>query len=313
MLPLHALLVLTLATPTAQSVGSKPSADRGATAAHQAPASPGSFPSGWIHGAANCTVDPDPPIQVHAYKDDTFILRQTMCLNFEGPFMYLLLGKKRALFVDTGATSSPVTFPLQATVQQLIDAYEAQNGLAGLELIVSHSHGHGDHRQADPQFSGQPNTTVVGTSQSAVQSFFGITNWPDQIVSYDLGQRIIDVIPTPGHQSAHVTYYDRRQDLLLTGDTLYPGFLFISNQPAYRESIDRLVAFSKLNPITYVLGGHIEMTSTPAVAYPYGTAYQPFERKLQLERAHLLELQAALRAMPGSIVYEVHDDFIIDP
>lgn len=34
---------------------------------------------------------------------------------------------------------------------------------------------------------------------------------------------------------------------------------------------------------------------------------------MQLQLEHLFELQGALHAMSGSIVYEVLDDFIIDP
>lgn len=302
-----------LASFSAQSATSQQASGR-ASAAHQAAlATPGSFPATWVHGSSNCTTLPEPPIQVHAYKPDTFILRQSKCLNFEGPFLYLLLGQRKALLIDSGATSSATLCPLQATVQPLIDAYEAQNGLPDLELIVTHSHSHGDHVQGDGQFVGKPNTTVVGTSLTAVQTFFGLTNWPNDVVQYDLGQRVVDVIPAPGHQSTHVIYYDRRQDLLLTGDTLYPGFLFISNQSAYRASIDRVATFALQNPVLFVLGGHVEMTSTPGVAYPYGTAYQPFEHVVQLQVEHLFELQAALHAMPGAITYEVHDDFIIDP
>jgi hydroxyacylglutathione hydrolase len=154
---------------------------------------------------------------------------------------------------------------------------------------------------------------VVGTSLAAVQAFFGIVNWPTDIVQLDLGERVVDVIPAPGHQTVHVVYYDRRQDLLLTGDTLYPGFLFITNQSAYRASIDRVAHFAAQHPVAFVLGAHVEMTSTPGVAYTYGTAYQPFEHVLQLQAEHLFELQAALHAMPGAIVNQVHDDFIITP
>jgi hydroxyacylglutathione hydrolase len=302
------------ATLAPQSVSGVQAGNRASSSAHQeAPAPPGSFPPAWVHGSSNCTTLPEPPIQVHAYKPDTFILRQSKCTNFEGPFMYLLLGQSKALLIDTGATTSAAVFPLQATVQPLIDAYEAQHGLPNLELTVAHSHSHGDHTKGDGQFIGKPNTTVVGTSLAAVQAFFGFTNWPNGIVQYDLGGRVVDLIPAPGHHSTHVVYYDRRQDLLFSGDTLYPGFLFISNQSDYRASIDRVATFAQQNSVVYVLGAHVEMTSTPGVAYPYGTTYQPFEHVPQLQVEHLLELQSALHAMPGAIVHEVHDDFIINP
>jgi hypothetical protein len=59
----------------------------------------------WIHGSPNCATTVDPPIQVHRFDDDTFILRQSKCSepgtpatpgsSFEAPFMYLLVGSAR--------------------------------------------------------------------------------------------------------------------------------------------------------------------------------------------------------------------------
>ncbi|MHC4428746.1 MAG: MBL fold metallo-hydrolase, partial [Planctomycetota bacterium] len=202
----------------------------------------GTFPALWINGGSCAT---EPEIQVHAYDADTYILRQSLCTNFEGPFIYLFFGAERVLMQDTGAGGIPIA----DTVYGIIDKWLARNGKKSIELIVSHSHGHGDHVAGDGQFAGQRNTTVVGLSASAVASFFGITNWPEQIVEYDLGGRIIDVIPIPGHQSAHIALYDRQRALLLTGDTLYPGRLYISNFPTYVESIQRLVDFVDTRPL----------------------------------------------------------------
>ena len=41
----------------------------------------GALPGSWISGV-NCGSDPQ--IQVEAYDDNTYILRQSMCTNFEG-------------------------------------------------------------------------------------------------------------------------------------------------------------------------------------------------------------------------------------
>ena len=145
-------------------------------------------------------------------------------------------------------------------------------------------------------------------------SFFGITSWPTQIVEYDLGGgRIIDVIPIPGHQSAHIALYDRQTGLLFTGDTLYPGRLYISDFSAYMQSIRRLVQFLTGKPVCHVLGTHIEMTTTAGDDYAFGATYHPNEHPLQLERAHLLELFNAVLEMQANPLIEVHDDFIVWP
>src|SRR6185503_6890655 len=107
-------------------------------------------------------------------------------------------------------------------------------------------------------FSGQPNTTVVAKNQSAIQAAFGIATWPTSQGSIDLGGRVLDAIAIPGHEAQHIALYDRNTGLLLTGDTLYPGFLFIPDWPTYHDSVIRLADFAATRPIAHVLGAHIE-------------------------------------------------------
>ena len=257
----------------------------------------------------------EPAVQVTQYDEHTFILRQSMCTDFEGPFMYLLFGQDRVLLLDTGAGGIPIA----SVVQGLIDQWLLDHGRTSIDLVVAHSHSHGDHTQGDGQFVGQPNTTVVGLSPTAVQTFFGFQDWPNDQVEFSLGARVLDVIAIPGHQAASIAFYDRWTGLLLTGDTFYPGFLFIfgavggGQWPIYQASIQRLVDFTETRPVTHILGTHIEMTSTPGVAYPYGTDVQPDEHSLILTRDMLLELNAACQAMGANPQVEVHDDFIIQP
>jgi glyoxylase-like metal-dependent hydrolase (beta-lactamase superfamily II) len=37
--------------------------------------------------------------------------------------------------------------------------------------------------------------------------FFGFHNWPTEIVPYDLGDRVLDVIPIPGHEPSSIAIY----------------------------------------------------------------------------------------------------------
>jgi hydroxyacylglutathione hydrolase len=274
----------------------------------------GTFPAQWIFGGPGCAPPPggDPSIQVHQYNENTYILRQSLCTNFEGPFVYLLFGQTKVLMQDTGASN----VPMAATVYGIINQWLAAHKQASIQLIVTHSHAHGDHIFCDGQFNGQPNTTVVGTSVTAVQNFFGITSWPTQIVTYDLGGgRVLDVIPIPGHHPAHIALYDRDTDILFTGDTLYPGRLYISSFSQYMASIQRLVGFTQTpgKPICHVLGTHIEMSNVPGDDYPIGSTYHPNEHPLGLGLEHLLELNAAIIAMQAAPHIEVHDEFIIWP
>ena len=265
----------------------------------------------WIHGAENCDDNNDPPIQVVQYNSTTWILRQNKCANYEAPFMFLFFGKDKALLMDTGATKDDDIFPLYRTVKQIISDWSEKNG--EIELIVAHTHKHGDHYAADGQFEGKPNTTVVGLEVEDLKNFYNISNWPKEIVDFELGNRLMKIIPIPGHQASSIAVYDTSTKILLTGDTFYPGRLYVKDWNAFKMSIERLEKFTDNNEISYILGNHIEMTQTPGVEYPIETIYQPKEHQLPLTVLTLKELSSALTLLGDKPTKEVHDSFIIYP
>jgi len=265
----------------------------------------------WIHGAPAGRRNSDPPIQVHHYDEHTVILRQSKSVNYEAPFLYLLFGNDRALLLDTGATADPAKFPLRATVDQLIAGWLAQHPRDTYQLVVAHTHGHSDHVAGDAQFADRPATTVVSRELDAVQQYFGITAWPDQIVTFDLGGRILDITGSPGHHRAAITSYDRWTGFLLTGDTVIPGRLYAFDFPQFIASLDRMVALADSRVVTYVLGCHIEMTRQPGRDYPLGARYQPDERALEMTVAQLREVRAAARSVAGKQGVHRFDDFVI--
>ena len=265
----------------------------------------------WIHGSQNCENNIDPPIQVVKYNSCTYILRQNRCTNYEAPFMFLFFGENKALLMDTGATQEDDIFPLYETVNTIINDWSKKNG--EVELIVAHTHKHGDHYAGDGQFKGKPNTSVIDLEVNDVQDFFKISNWPEEIVDYDLGNRMMKIIPIPGHQASSIAVYDTSTKILLTGDTFYPGRLYINDWIAFKMSIERLVKFTDINEVSTILGNHIEMTQTAGVDYPMGTSYQPKEHQLPLSVLTLKELSRALTKLGDTTTKKIHDSFIIYP
>jgi hydroxyacylglutathione hydrolase len=271
----------------------------------------GSLDVEWIHGAPSRRRSDDPPIQVHAVDEHTYVLRQSKAVHYEAPFMYLLLGNKRALLLDTGATADASLFPLRTTADGLIDRWLAAHLRDTYELIVAHTHGHGDHVAADSQFAGRPATTVVGREVDAVREFFGLDRWPDQVVPLDLGGRIVDVTGIPGHHRASIAVYDSWSGFLLTGDTVYPGRLYVEDMPAFVASLDRLVDLAASRDVRHVMGCHIEMTTTPGRDYPLGSTYQPDEPPLQLTVDRLRAVRDAAHAVADQAGPHWYDDFAI--
>ena len=267
----------------------------------------GTLPARWITGGPNCIEVPD--WQVHEYNEDFFILRQSGCTHYEKPFLYLLFGNDRALLEDTGAGKSDAA----RVVGEIVAKWCAQKGRASIPLIVAHSHGHGDHVAGDPGFRGMANATMVPLTVEGTREFFQIGQWPGGIGQLDLGGRVLDVVPVPGHEALAIAIYDRQTGVLLTGDYLYPGRLYVRDFPEYLKSTRRLVEFTRGKIVAHVLGTHIEEMSTPYKDYPVGTKYQPEEHALALSRGHLLELKEALEGMQEKPVRMALRDFTIWP
>ena len=233
---------------------------------------PGSMDVHWNEGSPDCAKNPQPPLQVHQYNARTFILRENLCTTFEAPFMYLLVGSTKALLIDTGDIADPSVVPLAETVMGLLPA----DGAAKLSLLVVHTHRHLDHRAGDPQFTRFSNAQVVGFDIDSVRSFYKFTDWPNGLAQVDLGDRTVDVIATPGHSETEVSFYDRSTGLLFTGDFLMPARLLIDDTSADVASADRIAAFVKDRPVSFVLGGHIEMNSAGEL-FPWESQYHPNE------------------------------------
>ena len=264
------------------------------------------FQEKWIDG----TLPEEPVTQVQALDADTFVIRQSVKTNFEAPFLYLLFGRDKALLVDTGAENGLI----RPTVDRLVSEWLARHGRSTIPLVVAHSHSHGDHIAGDAVFRERPGTTVIGLKPADVAAFFGIARWPDEIARFDLGGRALSIIPTPGHQAAAIMIYDPRLRILLSGDTLYPGRLYVPVNflADDRASIDRLAAFAATHPIRAALGAHIEMTRTPGRDYSHEAPTHPDEHPLELPAQTIQELRIGLKApLDTPDQRQVHDHFII--
>jgi hydroxyacylglutathione hydrolase len=269
-------------------------------------ATPQLFAERWIDG----TNGAEPATQVQALDEDTFVIRQSVKTNFEAPFVYLLFGRDKALLIDTGAPDGQI----RQTVDRLVDEWLLRNKRTSIPLVVAHSHSHGDHIAGDSTFRARADTTVLGLKPADVAAFFGIARWPDQTARFDLGRRNLTILPTPGHQAAAIMVYDPKREVLISGDTLYPGRLYVpvNFMDDNRASINRLAAFAAKHRIRAVLGAHIEMSRAAGRDYEHEAAAHRDEHVLELPARTIAELKSGLSAkldMPDQ--RQVHDDFII--
>jgi glyoxylase-like metal-dependent hydrolase (beta-lactamase superfamily II) len=261
----------------------------------------GTLPQKWLTGGPECATFRD-DFQVQKYNDNFYILRESGCVHTEKPFLYLLFGEDKAILFDTGAgkDTDPTTGRVPnvvGAVNRVIAQWSQQHQRKSIPLVVAHLHSHFDHIWGDPQFIQRPDTTFIKPGDvDTLKTAFHIQRWPDDIGTFDLGGRVLDVIPVPGHDETSIAVYDRATGVLLTGDMLYPGRLYVNenNPDIMQASVQRLVDFTRSRLVVHILGTHVEQRA-PYYDYPRGVHYAPDEMPLQLGRGDLLELLDATK------------------
>jgi glyoxylase-like metal-dependent hydrolase (beta-lactamase superfamily II) len=223
---------------------------------------------------------PDTWFKVYQVAPATFAIQEPR--QSEGTISYLIVGSKGAALFDTG--------------MGIGDLKKITGLLTKLPIIVMNSHTHDDHVGSNWQFdtvygmdTDFTRTSAQGSSVDAQQEIapsqycgplpegFNASTYatrPWKIAKYihdgemiDLGGRFVQVIATPGHTPDAISLFDRVNGLLFTGDTFYPGTIWLyrpeTNLDAYEKSVQRLAALSPL--VKHVLGAHDFPLAPPSV------------------------------------------------
>src|SRR5262249_10354020 len=93
----------------------------------------------WSHWTPDPPPRTDPTVQVHAYDDRSYVLRQSKDATYEAPFLFLLFGNDRAILLDTGATKDDA---VRHVVDAVVGDWLEHHPRADYQLVVAHSHGH---------------------------------------------------------------------------------------------------------------------------------------------------------------------------
>ncbi len=254
-----------------------------------------------------------PEWTIHEYNPDLYILRQSGCTDYEKPFIFLFFGKEKAMLLDTGSRNGDLVPTLQRTIHNWL----TRNNRASIPLIVTHTHPHSDHTFGDAAVQAMNDpaipVTFVPPTVEASQKFFHIEHWPEDYGQVDLGGRIVDAIAIPGHSPVSIAFYDRQTAILFSGDSLYPGRLYVADFAAFQASTERMIKFTEGKLVAHVIGNHIEQTRTPYLDYPVGTMYQPNEHTLEMTRGDLLELEVGLLSLHGTATRLALADMTIWP
>jgi glyoxylase-like metal-dependent hydrolase (beta-lactamase superfamily II) len=217
----------------------------------------------------------------------------------EETISYLIVGHVRALLFDTG--------------MGIGDLKALTSRLTTLPITVLNSHTHDDHVGDDWQFDTVYGMDTDFTRQSAKGSKadaqaeiapgelcgalpagfnpaayatrpWTVSKWMHEGDTIDLGGRTLEVIATPGHTPDSICLFDRANGLLFSGDTYYPGPIWLyrpeTDLVAYGKSVRRLAA---LQPqVRLVLGAHNVPVAPPGVLSELVSAFE----KVQAGQVH---------------------------
>lgn len=162
--------------------------------------------------------------------------------HFEKVVSYLVVGKGKAVQFDTGLGKA--------------DIGKAVKTITKLPVDVFLTHAHWDHIGGIASFR---HISVYNdpfeTGQLKMDMPFHTVE-DGQVCR--VGGLTIQVIHTPGHSPGSTSYVLRDLNVLVVGDTLYPGPLYAhlpeSNIPSYARSLKKLSRIAKEN--TLILPGH---------------------------------------------------------
>ena len=255
---------------------------------------------------------PDTWFEVYEVSHNVFAIYEPR--QSEGTIGYLIAGSQRAVLFDTG--------------MGIGDLKKLTFGLTKLPIIVLNSHTHDDHVGGNWQFSTIYGMDTDFTRQSAKGSSVDAqaeikpseicgdlpkgldpktyATKPWKIAKYirdgeiiDLGGRSLQVIAAPGHTPDAICLFDKANGLLFTGDTFYPGTIWLyrpeTDLAAYDASIHRLAALAP--QVKIVLGAHDFPVAPPSVLPSLLTAFEAV-------RAGKI---AAAPAGPGKVKYKTGD------
>jgi glyoxylase-like metal-dependent hydrolase (beta-lactamase superfamily II) len=222
----------------------------------------------------------EPWFEIYKVAPDTIAIYEPH--QFEETISYLIMGTKQAVLFDTGMGIGNI----HALVTRLTSR----------PIVVLNSHTHNDHIGGNWQFpyvfgmdtAFTRNNTKGGREDAQAElapgeicgelpkgfdpKTYATKPWHVSIPVHDgfkvnLGGRTLEIIATPGHTPDAICLLDRDNGLLFTGDTYYPGPIWLyrpeTDLDAYVASVKKI---AELAPqLKLVLGAHNVPVAQPSV------------------------------------------------
>jgi hydroxyacylglutathione hydrolase len=184
----------------------------------------------------------------------------------QGNVSYLILGDDRAFMFDTGCGENEVKGNYK--IKYIIDK------ITSLPVTLIQSHFHFDHNQNIHEFEriafpdlpllrdrvgqdGQFQFTQEDLFEGDYPSEIIVNEWFPMETDIDLGGQVIQLIHVPGHSDESIAIMIPSAGIILLGDFLYNGALFLfrnDDLAVYQQTVDHLN--SLLNSEYSLFGAH---------------------------------------------------------
>ncbi len=180
---------------------------------------------------------------------------------YQNNFSYLVVGNELALLIDSGASLdhdiSRVVEALTSKPYAVLPTHLHFDHLGGLtrfkEIWLADIPVLNEFKQTDGQYQVPLSYTFGGSEGFHLPPFTpSRLVKPNEII--DLGGVRLEIILAPGHTPDELVVFAPQENILFTGDYLYPARLYCGDLPAYAESTRRLLAIADAG--TLFLGSH---------------------------------------------------------
>ena len=213
--------------------------------------------------------------------------------HWEETHCYLLCGRERALLIDTGLgfcdiraevnrlTELPVTVVTTHVHADHIGGHGLFERIAVHELERGWLDGHFPLPPAAVRMNLAPMPPWVDEKNYRVFQGKPSETYRNGDV-FDLGDRKVLVLHTPGHSPGHCCFYEPDRGHLYAGDLVYAGCLYAfypSTDPAaFYRSLQRIAALD----VRRLLPGHHRLDVSPALIRTARDAFASLERENKL-------------------------------
>lgn len=205
----------------------------------------------------------------------------------QGVFAYMIFGAEKVLLLDTGMGI--------CNIKPVVERFLPMNK----ELIILNTHTHFDHIGSNKYFEKvyifkhpiaidraengythdeilpeiTPEQFYFPYPEAYDHDTFSISGFNYEFVEeneeIDLGGRVLKVIYTPGHSRDSIMLWNKKNRLLFTGDTYYPGRLFLLNSDSqldeYIKTMDKIIPYVK--QVDRLIPSHNYPQDAPAILY----------------------------------------------